>query len=158
MDKRYDRAALIQAYIATKETPGHEDFTRFTAARLAALEQVFNLRLTREGVKHQDNSMLWMLFTATVRSYLSIRTPGSDFLDGSLLSRHLDTLGDQAKPLLADWKTIVDSANVSQKAHLGMLDHLFTLLWGDITTVVTSDQLRAHGFDDAQEPDWLDYA
>ena len=158
MDKRYDRAAFIQAYIAIKEPQGHEDFTRFTAARLAALEQAFDLRLTWEGVTHQDNSVLWMLFQATVDSYLHLRTPGSDFLDGSLMMRRLDALGDHANPLMTAWETINTATTASEQAHLAMLDELFILLWGAITTVVTSDQLRAIGFDDAQEPDWLDYA
>jgi hypothetical protein len=157
MDKRYDRAALIQDYIATKEPPGHEDFTRFTAARLAALEQAFDLRLSRDGVTNQDNRDLWMLFTATVRSYLSLRTPGSDFLDGSLLMRRLNDLGEHARPLMAAWETINTATTTSEQAHLVMLDELFILLWGDVTTLVTSDQLKARGFDDAQEPDWLDY-
>jgi len=157
MDKRYDRAALIQAYISTKEPPGHEDYTRFTAARLAALEQAFELRLTWDGVTNQDNHDLWMLFTATVRSYLSIRTPGSDFLDGSLLMRRLNDLGEHARPLMTAWETINTATTTSEQAHLIMLDELFILLWGDVTTIVTSDQLRALGFDDAQEPDWLDY-
>lgn len=157
MDKRYDRAALIQAYIATKEPFGHEDFTQFTAARLAALEQAFDLRLTCDGVTNQDNRDLWMLFTATVRSYLSLRTPGSDFLDGSLLMRRLNDLEEHAHPLMAAWETINTATTTSEQAHLVMLDELFILLWGDVTTIVTSDQLRARGFDDAQEPDWLDY-
>jgi hypothetical protein len=157
MDKRYDRAALIQAYIATKDPYGHADIKRFNAERLAVLEQAFDLRLTWEGVTHHDNTDLWMLFTATVRSYLSIQTPGSDFLDGSLLTRRLDALGDDAHPLMAAWEIINTATAASEQAHLTMLDELFRLLWGAITTVVTSDQLRALGFDDAQEPNWLDY-
>ncbi|ABX07886.1 hypothetical protein Haur_5259 (plasmid) [Herpetosiphon aurantiacus DSM 785] len=158
MDKRYDRTTLIHAYIATKAPPGHDDVARFTAARLAALEQAFDLRLTWEGVTNQDNRALWMLFTSTVRSYLSIRTPGSDFLDGSLLMRRLDALGDDARPLMAAWETITTATTAREQAHLTMLDELFRLLWGEITTVVTSDQLRALGFDDAHEPTWLDSA
>ena len=74
MDKRYDRAAFIQAYIAIKEPQGHEDFTRFTAARLAALEQAFDLRLTWEGVTHQDNSVKWTQCQAQSMSHLSVRS------------------------------------------------------------------------------------
>lgn len=36
-------------------------------------------------------------------------------------------------------------------------DQLFQLLWGAITTFVTSQQLQLLGFDDSQEPNWLDY-
>ncbi|HEY1015687.1 MAG TPA: hypothetical protein VGE07_23465 [Herpetosiphonaceae bacterium] len=157
MDKRYDRIAFIQAYAATKEPQGHEDFARFNSARLAALEKAFGLKLTWEGVTRADNSDLWMLFSGAVRSYLSISTPSDGFLDSTGINILLEKLGDEAKPMLADLHTIVDLADASRKAHLGMLDELFVLLWGDIGTVVTSEQLRALGFDDAQEPNWLDY-
>ena len=69
MDKRYDRAALIQAYIATREPYGHEDFKRFYAERLAALERAFGLSLASDGVRNTEYDALWMLFRATAASY-----------------------------------------------------------------------------------------
>jgi hypothetical protein len=157
MEKRYDRAALIQAYIATKEPYGHEDFKRFYAERLAALERAFGLSLASEGVRNTEYNALWMLFRAAVDSYLSIRTPGSGFMDGSLIMRQLEKLAERAQPLIDHSDAITAATDASRQAHLGMLDELFKVLWGEIDTVVTSEQLRQLGFDDALEPNWLDY-
>jgi hypothetical protein len=157
MEKRYDRAALIQAYIATKEPYGHEDIKRFNAERLNALEQAFGLSLASDGVRKTENNALWMLFRATVDSYLSIRTPGSNFMDGSLIMHQLEKLAERAQPLMDNWAAINAAAEASREAHLHMLDELFKLLWGEIDTVVTSERLRPLGFDDSQEPNWLDY-
>lgn len=156
MEKKYDRAALIQAYIASKE-PGHDDIKRFNAERLAALEQAFDVRLHWEGVKNRDNSELWMLFQATVRSYMSISTPRSGFLDDSLINIKLDRLGEQAESIKTCEALIHRAAETSREAHIIMLDELFKLLWGEIDTVVTSNHLRKLGFDDSHEPKWWDY-
>lgn len=157
MEKLYDRHALIEAYITARNIYHNDDITSFNAKRLAALEQAFNVQLSQTGIRHQTNKVLWMLFNATVDSYRAICTPGSNFLDGGLLIKHLDSLGDDAQPLFAAWETIDAAAKASQKAHLMMIDELFKLLWGAITTVVTSQQLRLLGFDDSQELNWLDY-
>ena len=157
MEKRYDRAALIQAYIATTEPYGHEDIKRFNAERLAALEQAFDVRLNFEAVKNSPNRALWMLFHATAKSYLSVRTPRSYFLDDTVVNVALDRLGDQAASMHTYEAAIGRAAETSREAHLGMLDELFRLLWGEIDTVVTSERLRQLGFDDSQEPNRWDY-
>src|SRR5687768_13697890 len=60
MDKRYDQAALLHAYIASRDPYGHADIMRFNVERLAAVEQAFGLRLTAEDVTHHENRNLWM--------------------------------------------------------------------------------------------------
>jgi hypothetical protein len=157
MDKRYDRAALIQAYIATKKPYGHEDFKRFYTERLDALERAFGLSLAYDGVHNREYAALWMLFRATADSYLSIRTPRSNFMDDSLINVKMEALGARADSINTYEALIIRATETSREAHLHMLDELFTLLWGEIDTVVTSKQLRRRGFDDSQEPNWLDY-
>jgi hypothetical protein len=157
MDKRYDRAALIQAYIATKEPYGHDDFKRFYAERLAALERAFGLSLSHDGARNREYAALWMLFRATADSYLSIRTPRSNFMDDSLINVKMESLGTRADSINTYEALIIRATETSREAHLHMLDELFKVLWGEIDTVVTSKQLRKLGFDDSQEPNWLDY-
>ncbi|KPL90370.1 hypothetical protein [Herpetosiphon geysericola] len=157
MEKHYDRRALLQAYIATQTPYGHEDIRRFNARRLAVLEQAFDLTISEAGINNKANRQLWRLFSATIDSYRSSRTPGSDFMDSSLIMQQLDTLGTQAAALCSHWKAIDSAAAASKHSHLAMLDELFKLLWGNITLVVTSQQLKQRGFDDTQEPNWLDY-
>jgi hypothetical protein len=161
METRYDRAALIQAYIQAHEPYQlHDNFKRFYDERLAALEQAFGLRLSSDGVRNAEYHALWMLFHAAVKSYLSIRTPRSNFLDDTLITVKLDRLGARADAIAAYEARIVQAAESSRAAHLGLLDELFQILWGEIDTVVTSEQLRQIGFDDAEKPkheDYLDY-
>lgn len=161
MEKRYDRAALIQAYIQAHEPYQiHDNFKRFYAERLAALEQAFGLSLSSDGVRIAENHALWMLFHAAVKSYLSIRTPRSNFLDDTLINVKLERLGARADAIAAYETAIMQAVETSRAAHLGLLDELFTLLWGEIDIVVTSEQLQQLGFDDAQQPkreDYLDY-
>jgi hypothetical protein len=161
MDKRYDRSALIQAYITANEPYQlHDNFKRFYTERLAALEHAFGLSLSSDGVRNAEYHALWMLFHATVESYLSIRTPRSNFLDDSLINEKLAELGARADSIGTYEALIIQATETSYAAHLGMLDELFKLLWGEIDTVVTSEQLRQLGFDDAQQPnreDYLDY-
>jgi hypothetical protein len=158
MEKRYDRAALIQAYIDTQQQRYlHDDFKHFYAERLAALERAFDVGLNFEAVKNSPNRALWMLFHATAKSYLSVRTPRSYFLEDTIVNTALDRLGDQAAPMHTYEAAIGRAAETSRAAHLGMLDELFKLLWGEIDANVTSEQLRQLGFDDAQEPKKWDY-
>ncbi|HYF62935.1 MAG TPA: hypothetical protein VD886_09000 [Herpetosiphonaceae bacterium] len=161
MEKHYDRAALIQAYIETqRERYLHDDFKRFSAERLAALERPFDVRLTLQGATISANKALWMLFHATAKSYLSIRTPRSYFLEDTIVNDALDRLGDQAA-VIGDHEALIGRvAETSREAHLAMLDELFKLLWGEIDAVFTSAQLRQSGFDDSREPkrwDYIDY-
>jgi hypothetical protein len=158
MDKRYDRAALIQAYIDTQRPKYvHDDFKRFYTERLAALERAFDVRLNFEAAKNIENRALWTLFHATAKSYLSVRTPRSYFLEDTIVNSALDRLGDQARSMHTYEALIGRATETSREAHLHMLDELFTLLWGEIETVVTSERLRQLGFDDSLEPNWLDY-
>ncbi|WP_110518470.1 hypothetical protein [Herpetosiphon llansteffanensis] len=157
MEKYYNRMALIEAYITNQNPYGHEDIRRFNTRRLAALEQAFDLNISEAGIKNKANRHLWRLFSATIDSYRSIRTPGSNFMDGSLIMKQIDTLGTQAATLCSHWQAIDSAAAASKHSHLAMLDELFKLLWGEISLVVTSQQLKQRGFDDTQEPNWLDY-
>ena len=74
-----------------------------------------------------------------------------------MINIKLDRLGERADSIKTYEALIQRATETSHEAHLHLLDELFDLLWGEIETVVTSEQLRQLGFDDAQEPKWWDY-
>lgn len=81
----YDFPVLIEAYAYTKRRDFvHPDFGAYYAGLLAALEQLFGLRLANDGVPHRQKA-LWTLFDATVHSLLQISTPWDGFLETGLL-------------------------------------------------------------------------
>jgi hypothetical protein len=61
-------------------------------------------------------------------------------------------MGDNGAAALSATNRIAELASASQEQHLAMLNALFLCLFGSVTTVFTSGQLRERGFDDAREP------
>jgi hypothetical protein len=90
----YDELAVVLAYVDAQRPPyPHEDFRRFRRARLRALEEAYGIRISWEGVKSPNSRGLWMLFDATVNTYLGLRGPRDGFLEDSLINTTIDRLG-----------------------------------------------------------------
>ena|ERR1051326_1462140 len=154
MDRTYGYRALVQAYIETERSDTHPDIKAYHRKLLALLEQHFGVTLASPP---KTQPALWMLFRSTVHSYLSLRTPWSHFLEEGLLVRKLEDMGAQGQAIFERSDQIAQLTNASREAHLQMLYDLFECIYGKHALVVTSHDLRAKGFDDAQKPDPTDY-
>jgi hypothetical protein len=153
-DRTYDYRALVQTYLETERNDVHPDVKVYYRKLLALLEQCFGIHLAQPP---PAQGALWMLFRSTVHSYLSLRTPWSHFLEEGLIVRQLDDLGAQGQAIFQRSDQIAQLTKASREAHLQLLYDLFECIYGKQELVVTSHDLRAKGFDDAQKPDPTDY-
>lgn len=128
----YDLRALIEAYIlAQRQDFVHPDFAAYYTALLAALEELFGVRLRREGLSFRQAS-LWGLFEDTVHSLLRITSPWSGYLEASLLHRHLDESGEPGLIVTQASEIIHDANAASAAAHRNMLRALFVAIFGSV--------------------------
>lgn len=151
----YDYHELMQTYIQTerKDYP-HPDFQKYYARLLALLAQMFEVDFSSPP---PSQHALWMLFQATVRSYVSLRTPWSNFLEAGLIVQKIEQLGSQGEKICQLSKQIEELTQSSREAHLQLIYDLFTCVYGKRDLIVTSQDLKARGFDDAKEPHLRDY-
>lgn len=159
LQRPYDYRVLIEAYIYThrKDFANSTDFTTYYASLLDALQKLFGIRLSDDEGLSFDQKVLWFLFKSTVRSLVEITSPWANFLDESLLVKKLEASGELGR-VVARASAVIDEANkASEVAHREMLDVLFKGMFGECQRVVTSEELRASGFDDSKEPDVDDY-
>lgn len=131
----------------------HQDFKTYYTQLLALLEQLFGV----DFAAPPEPAALWMLFMATVDSYLSIRTPWSSFLEEGLIIRKVEALGPQGGNMFRLSQQIQDLSEANREAHLQLLYALFERIYGKHDLVVTSQDLQAKGFDDTKEPKIIDY-
>jgi hypothetical protein len=158
LNRPYDYHVLIEAYIYTQRTDfvNLPAYSTYYASVLEALERQFGIRMSTEGLAFTQK-VLWMLFQGTVRSLLRITSPWSDFLDETLLVKKLEENGE-LRTIVDRASRVIGEANMaSEAAHREMLDALFKAIFGVCQRVVTSNELRAAGFDDSREPDFADY-
>jgi|SRR5579859_3179100 len=149
--KPYDFKGFVQAYMdAHRPNYVHEDFRTFYAERLNKLETAFNINISK------NHSPLHMLFDWTVRSYWNTSSPGEGALEGSLITRHLEA-NEAGHKVLRTMEYLNNNAKQSREAHLQMLYDLFVCIFGEVSTVVSSDTLMELGFDDFAEPKLRDY-
>src|SRR5579871_645214 len=93
----YDYRVLVQTYIETQQYQNaRPDIKAYYADLLALLEQGFGVDFAAPPA---SGRALWMLFRATVDSYLSLRTPWSHFLEAGLIVRKLEDLSDQGQSI-----------------------------------------------------------
>ncbi|HJZ81707.1 MAG TPA: hypothetical protein VKD91_15225 [Pyrinomonadaceae bacterium] len=154
----YDERSVVLAYIDAQRPPyPHEDFRRFRRARLQALENAYGIDISMKGVIAQQARSLWMLFSATVNSYLSLKGPRDNFLEDSLINTTLDRLGAAGLELHEAEARFVVRLQECRAANLDFLTRLFLLLWGSIERPLSSADLLAFNFDDSKEPQLSDY-
>lgn len=157
LKRPYNIRVLIETYIYTKrEDFCHPDFATYYASLLEALEGIFGVRLSSEGLS-QNQRILWSLFQNTVKSLLQITNPWAGYLESSLLVRKLEESGEQGQVVEQASAVIRESNRVSEKAHREMLEALFYAIFGERPQEVTSQELLQVGFDDSREPDIQDY-
>jgi hypothetical protein len=154
VSKVYDSRAVVLAYVDAQRPPyPHEDFRTFRRARVRALESAYGIRTSVDGA---SSPPLWMLFNATVQSYLGLGGPRAGFLDDSLINTTLERLDSQGQ-LRETEVRLHTHLEQCRELHLELLEGLFALLWGPIRDPVTVERLRELGFDEAKEPQWIDY-
>jgi hypothetical protein len=157
LGRPYNFKILIEAYVYTRrESFIHDDFKIYYSALLAKLEELFGIQISFEKLS-PEKKPLWMLFQSTIYSLLSIRTPWSGFLDETLVVSRLKECGEYEESIYQFSKLIMQAAHTSEEAHHQMLYALFKCIFGDVNTVITSEQLLIAGFDDSKEPDIADY-
>ena len=151
-DRSYDVRALVQTYIETRRDTGPA-LKAYYLKLLSLLQRQFGVDFAAPPA---SRVALSILFRATVDSYLSQRTPWSHFLEEGLIVRQVEDLGDPGETILRLTNQIAQFTIASRETHLQMLYVLFENIYGRRETVVTSADLRAQGFDDANKPDVLD--
>lgn len=149
-DTRYDFKSVIETEIALQRRHLHNDFTIYYQALLNKLKELLDVPPTPSTSFH-------MLFQSTMRSYLSLRTPWSDYQDATLLHRNLAESGDDGKRIyeLSDQIDTIREQNAN--LHMEMMAALFEMIHGKIPRVISSKDLLEAGFDDSAEPQWQDY-
>lgn len=152
-DHQYTYQDLVLTYIETRRTDLHPAAKAHYARLLALLEQSFGVKLTSPPAAQ---AALGMLFRATVDSYLSLRTPWSHFLEEGLIVRQLEDLGTRGQTIFQRSDQIAQLTHASREAHLQLLYDLFECIFGKQELIVTSGDLRAKGFDDANKPQMTD--
>ena len=151
----YDYRELIQTYIQTQRNDHrHPDFKNYYTELLTQLEQLFEVDFSSPP---SSQRALWMLFRATIDSYLSLRTPWNRFLEAGLLVQKIEALGSEGEKIFTCSKQIEEVTQTSRELHLQLLSDLFECMYGKRDLVVTSQELTAIGFDPSKEPQITDY-
>jgi hypothetical protein len=149
-NKQYDFKTLVQIYIETKRKHHlHEDFKNYYAGLLKHLEAIFKVEITVD--KSRDKT-LWLLFDATIRSYLQIIHPWNYFLDDDAINVQLQKQGERGEQIFAMSNRLGEINDESKELHLQILYDLFEIMFGKVDMVMTSEQLKVGGFDDSTEP------
>jgi hypothetical protein len=157
LTRPYDYRTLIETYIYTRRKNFiHDDFTKYYAALLEALQKCFDVRMDSEGLSIKYR-VFWMLFNSTVDSLLRITDPWAGYLEATLLNQKLQQSGEVGESVYQSSRIIRESNAASEAAHRQILETLFRAIFGDCSKIVTSEELRDAGFDDSQEPDISDY-
>ena len=153
----YDYRMLIEAYIyAQRKDFVHSDFTTYYVSLLEALQRLFGLRLVREGLSF-NKAVLWSLFENTVESLLQITNPWAGYLEAGLLYKKLEESGEPGRVVIRASEVIWEANRTSEAAHHDILYALFQAIFGECQRIVTSEELRASGFDDSKEPNIGNY-
>jgi hypothetical protein len=157
LKRPYDYRVLIEAYIYTQRKDFvHSDFTTYYVSLLEALQTHFGIRLSRDGLTF-DQTVFWMLFQSTVVSLLQITSPWAGYLEAGLLHMKLKESGEPGRIVDRASAVIGEANRASEIAHRDILNALFQVIFGECQRIVTSEELRAHGFDDSKEPDIDNY-
>lgn len=156
--RRYDEHAVVLAYVDARRPPyPHQDFAVFRRQRLAALEAAYGFSMSMASARNAKAAPLWMLFDATVDSYLALRGPRAGFLEDSLINTTLEKVDDPTAHVRETEARLHALLQAARAAHLEMLHGLFLLIMGPIASPVSSADLIRFGCDDSKEPVLSDY-
>ena len=156
----YTFEVFIEAYIYTLRNDFvHEDFPHYYNRLFRALQKEFGIEVSDRNLS-REKSPLWGLLNNTIRSLLRISHPFSSYLEAGLVHKRLSET-EKTGELVTDLMNRITTANSeSETAHREMIRALFEELFGKVDIIVTSEQLRANGFEDSWEPKnykYLDY-
>jgi hypothetical protein len=158
--KTYTYHDLIETFIETQRHPIHPDFTRYYGGLLAALEDALGIvlsepRIWERGVPANAQA-LWTVFASAARAYAAVVSPWDAILEsGAML--HRVKQWEEGDTVVRRVSQLSGLARETQVAYMELIELLFHMMYGEVTQVVTSDDLRARGFDDATEPQLQDY-
>lgn len=158
--KTYTYRDLIETFIKTQRHPIHPDFTTYHNGLLAALENTLGIvlsepRIWERGVPANAQS-LWTTFAAAARTYAAVQSPWETILEsGAML--HRVKQWQEGDEVVRQVSVLSGLARETQAAYMDLIVLLFHMMYGEVTQTVTSDDLRAWGFDDTQEPQLQDY-
>lgn len=154
-ERTYTTNDLVNTYIASQK-PNHVDFVNYYNGLLTALQKAFDTNVASDEGVESKNRAIHMLFQATIRSFIAIRTPGSTFLDGSLIQKRLEItpIGMDVQRLMGSINEVTEE-NIN--LHRALIETLFSYLYKPKVTAVTSQDLYNLGFDDSTEPNLDDY-
>lgn len=157
LNRPYDYRVLIEAFIYSQRKDFvHSDFTNYYTSLLQALQRLFGIRLSREGLSFNQR-VLWGFFQNTIESLLQVTNPWAGYLEAGLLHKKLDESGEVGPIVYEASRKIVEANQASEAAHREMLYALFRAMFGACDRIVTSEDLREAGVDDSKEPDIMDY-
>jgi hypothetical protein len=168
---RYDRAELIETYLATRSVSGrfgayeverdeyNEALREYYQGLLAALERMFGITLDRQREESFDARVVLTIFVNTANSLLAARTPWSGYLEAGLLVNRLKEAGAAGQKVLAQSAVIEELQGKSRAAHLEALDAIAEILLGDSADLAfdSAEVLSVVGFDDNTRPNQADY-
>ena len=119
---------LIHTYIETRKSHHiHPDFKDYYGELLTHLEQLFQIDFS---VSPPGRSGIAMYFRAAIDSYLSLRTPGSNFLEAGLIFKQIDALGSQGEAILPLNREIEELTQKNRELHLQFIYTLFECAYG----------------------------
>jgi hypothetical protein len=124
---------------------------------VSVCSSAYGTTLEIEKLASFDHRLFFMLFNSTVRSCVSLRTPGSSFLEASLLVRKLEQTGETGLRIDQALTRINELTEQSWQTHMDILEDVMGLLLGGRADMTfTSADLAAVGVDDTP-PSQLDY-
>ncbi|GAA4602276.1 hypothetical protein BJY16_004191 [Actinoplanes octamycinicus] len=155
----YGRAALLHAFLAADGGNGLGDYSFWSGAyhralqahhqaMLGALQRLFAIELTFEGMPDSSRRALFMLVRSTAASLHQLTTPWSGYREAGLLLRHLEETGDVGVRVHEASHRIATRNDENRQDHLAILDDLLTVILGDrAESRFTEADLRALGVD-----------
>jgi hypothetical protein len=157
----YDYKALIGVYIsarASERRAGIDPFERechkHYSALLAKLEGLFGVVLSEWFAVPEGNRRacsIYPFFRTAVDSLLAITTPLDGWDEAGVL-KDIDECGDVGREARRALEATRRLSAASRGTHYRLLYALFECMYGRVTTVVSSEQLRRAGFDDSKGP------
>jgi predicted acetyltransferase len=183
--RQYDRQSLLKAYIRLQDKRRIEMYKRYDRRLFSTLQEALGIELSQDAFHScTENEImarwLYSLFSSAAAKVhtTSIQAWGEGGPEGGLLQGLHEISGRNtritmyrlsgdeeqnavwAKRVLQVYEETKESLRQSSKLLEQLSDALFELIYGDVDTVVTSDDLLALGFDDSQSPylrqDWWD--
>lgn len=157
--KIYDYKALVDAFYEAKHGEFnwvHPDIADYNRGFLTVLEAKFGLSLDFQLATGRRAALLH-LFANSAKSLSAGEAPLSAYKEAGLFVTILENSGPAGQRFLESNAEIYLENEVGRDFHRQMLYDLFVIIFGEIETTITSEDLLAAGFDDSEKPNPFDY-